>query len=40
LGAILMPSTAVPEELDRVIAALERSSLVRSATWTVSAVTN
>ncbi len=40
LGATLMPSTAVPEELDRVIAALERSSLVRSATWTVSAVTN
>jgi putative Mg2+ transporter-C (MgtC) family protein len=40
LGATLIPTTAVPEELDRVVAALERSSKVRSATWTVSAVPN
>ena len=37
LGATLVPTTAVPAELDAVVAALERSTLVRTATWTVSA---
>lgn len=39
LGAALIPTTAVPEELDQVVAALERSTKVRSATWTVSVIT-
>jgi putative Mg2+ transporter-C (MgtC) family protein len=38
LAATLIPTSAEPAELDRVVAALERSSKVRSATWTVSAV--
>jgi putative Mg2+ transporter-C (MgtC) family protein len=35
LAAILVPSTADEAELDGVVAALERSPLIRSATWTV-----
>ena len=35
LAAVLVPTTANPAELDAVVAALERSPLVRSATWTV-----
>lgn len=35
LGAILVPTTAEGAELDAVVAALERSPLVRSATWSV-----
>lgn len=38
LAATLLPTSANPGELDRVVAALERSSLVRSATWSVSAI--
>lgn len=37
LAAILVPTTAEKTELDAVVAALERSSLVRSATWSVEA---
>ena len=36
LIATLVPSSAEPAELDAVVAALERSSAVKSATWTVS----
>jgi putative Mg2+ transporter-C (MgtC) family protein len=39
LAATLVPTTARPAELDEVVAALERSGRVRSATWTVSATT-
>jgi putative Mg2+ transporter-C (MgtC) family protein len=35
LAAVLVPTTADPDELDQVEAELERSPLVRSATWTV-----
>ncbi len=35
LAAVLVPTTANAAELDAVVAALERSPLVRSATWTV-----
>jgi putative Mg2+ transporter-C (MgtC) family protein len=35
LAAVLVPSTAEPSELDAVVTALERSPLVKSATWTV-----
>ena len=35
LAAVLVPTTAAAAELDAVVTALERSSLVRSATWTV-----
>ena len=35
LAAILVPSSAAASELDAVIAALERSAAVKSATWTV-----
>ena len=35
LAAILLPTTAEDAELDVVVAALERSPLVRSATWSV-----
>ena len=35
LAAILVPTTAEEAELDHVVAALERSPLVRTATWTV-----
>jgi len=35
LTATLQPITAEPAELDAVIAALKRSALVKSATWTV-----
>jgi len=37
LAAVLIPSTAVDAELDMVVAALERSPHVRSATWSVEA---
>lgn len=39
LAATLVPSSAQTAELDDVVAALERSGRVRSATWTVSATT-
>ena len=35
LAAKLVPTTADPDELDHVVAELEASLLVRSATWTV-----
>ncbi len=35
LPAVLVPTTASAVELDSVVTALERSPLVRSATWTV-----
>ena len=35
LAAVLLPTSAEEAELDAVVAALERSPLVRSATWTV-----
>lgn len=35
LAAILVPTTADEVELDAVVAALERSSLIQSATWSV-----
>jgi putative Mg2+ transporter-C (MgtC) family protein len=35
LAATLVPTTADAAELDQAVAALEESSLVRSATWTV-----
>ncbi len=35
LAAILVPTTAEESELDAVVAALVRSPLVRSATWSV-----
>jgi putative Mg2+ transporter-C (MgtC) family protein len=35
LAAILVPTTAEEGELDAVVAAHERSSLVQSATWSV-----
>jgi putative Mg2+ transporter-C (MgtC) family protein len=38
LAAVLLPNTAEADELDAVIAALERSALIRSATWTVRTV--
>ncbi len=37
LAAVLVPTTADEAELDAVVAALERSPLVRSATWSVEA---
>lgn len=37
LTARLVPTTADPAELDAITAELERSPLVRSATWTVAA---
>jgi putative Mg2+ transporter-C (MgtC) family protein len=37
LAAILVPTTAEDAELDAVVAALEQSPLVRSATWSVEA---
>jgi putative Mg2+ transporter-C (MgtC) family protein len=37
LVATLVPTTAEPKELDDVIAALERSPQIRSATWTAGA---
>jgi len=37
LAAALVPTTADPAELDAVVAELERSDLVMSATWTVGA---
>lgn len=36
LAAVLVPTTANPDELDAVVAALEESPEVESATWTVS----
>lgn len=38
LAATVIPTSANPAELDQVVAALERSTKVRSATWTVSAI--
>jgi len=38
LAAILVPTTAEESELDAVVAALVRSPLVRSATWSVETV--
>jgi len=35
LAAILVPTTVAADELDRAVAALERSPLVKSATWSV-----
>jgi putative Mg2+ transporter-C (MgtC) family protein len=35
LAAKLVPTTADPDELDQVVAELNRSPVVRSATWTV-----
>lgn len=35
LAATLVPTTADPNELDAVIAALKRSPMISSATWTV-----
>ena len=35
LAAVLVPTTAEPAELDAVVSALERSPLIRSATWSV-----
>ena len=37
LAAILVPTTAADSELDDVVSALEKSRLVRSATWSVEA---
>jgi putative Mg2+ transporter-C (MgtC) family protein len=37
LEAILVPTTAEEAELDAVVAALEQSPLIRSATWSVEA---
>jgi putative Mg2+ transporter-C (MgtC) family protein len=36
LAALLAPSSAEPAVLDRVVARLEKSPPVQSATWTVS----
>ena len=33
LAAVLLPTTVAADELDRVVAAIERSTLVKSATW-------
>lgn len=38
LAAVLVPTTARDSELDAVVSALQRSPLVRSATWTVETV--
>ena len=35
-AAMLVPTTAEAAEPDTVVTALERSPLIRSATWTVS----
>jgi putative Mg2+ transporter-C (MgtC) family protein len=35
LAAIVVPTTAEPAELDAVVAALKRSAVIKSATWTV-----
>jgi hypothetical protein len=35
LAAILVPTTAEPDELDAVITALEKAVAIKSATWTV-----
>ncbi len=37
LAAILVPTTAEESELDAVVAALEASPLILSATWSVEA---
>lgn len=39
LAAILLPTSADPKELDHVVVALERHAAVRSATWSVAALT-
>jgi putative Mg2+ transporter-C (MgtC) family protein len=38
LAASLVPTSADPEELDAVVASLEKSELIQNATWTVSAL--
>jgi putative Mg2+ transporter-C (MgtC) family protein len=38
LSASLVPTSADPEELDAVVATLEKSDLIQNATWTVSAL--
>jgi putative Mg2+ transporter-C (MgtC) family protein len=38
LAASLIPTSADPTELDRIIATLEQSPLIQNATWTVSAL--
>ena len=38
LAAALVPTTAVPSELDAVVATLKRSPLVKSAAWTVGTI--
>jgi putative Mg2+ transporter-C (MgtC) family protein len=38
LAAVLVSTSAEPEELDRVVSHLEQSPIVVSATWTVSAL--
>ena len=37
LAAVLVPIVAAAKELDAVVAALERSPLIRSATWSAQA---
>ena len=37
LEANLIPTTAIPAELDAAVAELERSPLIQSATWSVGA---
>ena len=37
LAAVLVPTTAEDRELDAVVAALQASPLIRSATWSVEA---
>jgi putative Mg2+ transporter-C (MgtC) family protein len=39
LAAILVPTTAQPDELDAVVVALDAADFIVSATWTVSATT-
>ena len=38
LAATLVPTTAEPEELDRIVGHLERHPEVQTATWSVSAM--
>lgn len=39
LAAVLVPTTAEPDELDRAVLSLEQQPGIRSATWTVSTTT-
>nr|WP_231844560.1 hypothetical protein [Acidiphilium multivorum] len=36
LAATLVPTNAKPDELDAVVAALEKAGPIKTATWTVS----